>query len=176
MRDGRFPGASCPSGRRQVSGQGEPLPLSRIVGILIAAVAAVIAAMVSVFSGIVAYDPLRGVATAGPAPFGTKSWWPMLVYGPWMVASLSILRSALHGRRAAHSWCVVLFFSAVAMGLCIARGPRTVPDISAVALPAVTALTGFQQLVRQIAPESCRGARIPPARSAVEVRRGRVRR
>ncbi|MFK4100273.1 hypothetical protein ACI2L1_09395 [Streptomyces sp. NPDC019531] len=168
MCDGRFPGAppsghvheklqqtslrTCPSGHRQICGGKELLPLLRIVGFLIAAVATVIAAMASVFSGIVAYDPLREVVvTVSAQCFGANSWWPLLVYGPWMVASLSILQSALHRQRAAHSWCVVLFFSAVAVALCIDRVPRTLPGISAAALPAIGAMTGFQQLVRQIA-------------------------
>jgi hypothetical protein len=68
-----------------------------------------------------------------------------------MVASLSILQSALYRRRAAPSWCVVLFISAVAVALCIVRAPRTLPGIAAAALPVIGAMTGFQQLVRQIA-------------------------
>jgi len=159
MYDGRFSGVPSgvspgggPPWQHHICGHGGGLPLLRVVGLLIAAVAAVLAAMVSVFSGIVAFDPLREVATAGPARLGADHWWPLLVYGPWMVASLSILRSALHGRRAAHSWCVVLFFSAVAVLLGIARVPRTLPDMSAAALPAIAALTGFQQLVHQILP------------------------
>lgn len=165
MCDGRFPGAppsghvrekvqqtlcTCPSGHRQICGGRELLPLLRIVGFLIAAVATVIAAMASVFSGIVAYDPLREVATEVPAHSVADRWWPLLVYGPWMVSSLSVLRAALHRRRAAHSWCIVVFFSAVAMALCVIQAPRTLPDIAAAALPAVAALTCFHQLVRQI--------------------------
>ncbi len=166
MCDGRFPGdpprghiheklqrsALCtrPSGHRHISGGGELLPLSRIVGFLIAAVATVIVAMASVFSGIVAYDPLREAVTAGSVRFGANNWWPLLVYGPWMVASLSILQSALHRHRSAHSWCVVLFLSAAALVLCITRAPRTLPGVCAAALPAIAALTGFQQSVRQI--------------------------
>jgi hypothetical protein len=78
------------------------------------------------------------------------SWWPLLVYGPWLVASLAVLRSALHQRRAVHSWAVVLLFSAIAMLLCIAQAPRTLSDAAAAALPGLAALVCFQQIVRQI--------------------------
>ncbi len=115
---------------------------------LIAAFVSVIVAMVSVFGGMAAYGPLRNITS------GTNgemiAWWPILVYGPWMVASLSILRSALHQRRALHSWFIVLLFSSVAMMLCVAQADRTVTGIAGAALPACASLACFQQLVRQI--------------------------
>ena len=67
-----------------------------------------------------------------------------------MVASLSILRTALHRRRALHSWCVVLLFSSVAMTLCVAEAERSFTGVAAAVLPALAALTCFQQLVRQV--------------------------
>jgi hypothetical protein len=115
---------------------------------VIVAFVAVIVAMVSVFGGMVAYAPLQNITS------GTKSgmipWWPLLVYGPWMVASLSILRAALHQRRAMHSWFIVLLFSSVAMMLCVAQAERTFIGIAGAALPALASLACFQQLVRQI--------------------------
>ncbi|MER6996976.1 DUF2637 domain-containing protein [Streptomyces sp. NPDC000410] len=113
----------------------------------IAAVAAVVVSMVSVLGGMLTYDPLRQLAGIH-APY--SSGWPLLVYGPWVVATLSILRAALHRRRAAHSWSVVLFFSSIAMFLCIAQAPRTITGAATAALPALAALACFQQLVRQI--------------------------
>ncbi|NUR03842.1 MAG: DUF2637 domain-containing protein [Streptomyces sp.] len=118
------------------------------VSFLIAALAAVIVSMVSVFGGMVAYAPLRHVASATQG--GILTWWPLLVYGPWMVASLSILRSALHQRRAVHSWFVVLLFSFLAMSLCVAEADRSFTGIAAAALPTLASLACFQQLVRQI--------------------------
>ncbi|MFJ9820311.1 DUF2637 domain-containing protein [Streptomyces sp. NPDC101151] len=118
------------------------------VSFVIAALAAVIVAMVSVFGGMVAYAPLQHIASGADGE--TSHWWPLLIYGPWMVASLSILRTALHQRRALHSWCVVLLFSSLAMALCVAKADRTFTGIAAAALPALAALTCFQQLVRQI--------------------------
>jgi hypothetical protein len=117
------------------------------VSFVLVAFAAVIVAMVSVFGGMAAYAPLRRVA---PGAQGTAGWWPLLVYGPWMVSSLSILRTALHQRRAVHSWFVVLLFSSVATMLCVAESDRTFTGIAAAALPAVASLACFQQLVRQI--------------------------
>jgi hypothetical protein len=116
---------------------------------VIAALTAVTASSVSFFGGMVAYDPLRVVALARMQG-GLASWWPLLVYGPWLVASLSVLRAALHQRRAVHSWCVVLFFSSIAMLLCVIQAPRTIVDITAAALPGLASLACFQQLVRQV--------------------------
>ncbi|MFF3328873.1 DUF2637 domain-containing protein [Streptomyces sp. NPDC002888] len=115
---------------------------------VIVAFVAVIVAMVSVFGGMVAYGPLLNI-TAGTKS-GVIPWWPLLVYGPWMVASLSILRTALHRRRALHSWFIVLLFSSVAMMLCVAQAERTFTGIAGAALPSLASLACFQQLVRQI--------------------------
>ncbi|MFE7235609.1 DUF2637 domain-containing protein [Streptomyces sp. NPDC002405] len=116
---------------------------------VIAALTAVIASSVSFFGGMVAYDPLRVVAMARTQD-GIASWWPLLVYGPWLVASLSVLRAALHQRRAVHSWGVVLIFSSIAMLLCVLQAPRTIVDIAVAALPGLASLACFQQFVRQI--------------------------
>ncbi|MER6467314.1 DUF2637 domain-containing protein [Streptomyces collinus] len=121
----------------------------RTASYCIAAMACVVASAVSVFGGLVAYDPLRFVAT-GRTGSGAVSWWPLLVFGPWLVGSLSILRAALHQRRALHSWCVVLLFSSIAMALCVAEAPDDILDRAAAALPSFATLVCFQQLVRQI--------------------------
>lgn len=119
------------------------------IGRLIAALAAVVASMVSVFSGMVTYEPLRFIALVHTRS-SFVSWWPLLVYGPWTVASLSVLRAALHRRRAVHAWSMVLLFSCVAVLMCVVQAPRTVIDTSAAALPGIASLACFQQLVRQI--------------------------
>ncbi|MFI2504660.1 DUF2637 domain-containing protein [Streptomyces sp. NPDC018972] len=121
----------------------------RLASYAIAALAAVTVSMVSVFSGVVTYEPLLLVTTAH-SKGSSSAWWPVLVYGPWLAGSLSILRAALHQRRALHSWFVVLLFSSVAIMLCVAQAPRTITDTAAAALPGVAALACFQQLVRQI--------------------------
>ncbi|WP_266973672.1 hypothetical protein OHA84_02650 [Streptomyces sp. NBC_00513] len=114
-----------------------------------AALVAAIATVVSILSGLAICDALRHSAAPQTAR-EVVHWWPLLIYGPWMVASLSILRSALHQRRALHSWSIVLLFSTLATLLCIAQAPRTIAAGAASALPAVAALACFQQLVRQI--------------------------
>ncbi|WP_374222679.1 hypothetical protein [Streptomyces spinoverrucosus] len=115
---------------------------------VMAALAAVIACGVSFFGGLAVYEPLR--LSVSRTHNGIVSLWPLLIYGPWLVASLSVLRAALHQRRAVHSWCVILFFSSAAMLLCVAQAPRTVVDTVTAALPGLAALACFQQLVRQI--------------------------
>ncbi|QOV42012.1 hypothetical protein [Streptomyces chromofuscus] len=120
----------------------------RAVSRFLATLAAVIACGVSFFGGLAVYEPLR-LSVSGTG-HGIVSLWPLLIYGPWLVASLSVLRAALHQRRAVHSWCVILFFSSAAMLLCVAQAPRTVVDTVTAALPGLAALACFQQLVRQI--------------------------
>jgi hypothetical protein len=139
----------------------------RTTSFLVAALTAVIASAVSLLSGMVAYDPLRLVGVSS-AERGLGTWWPLLVYGPWLVASLSVLRSALHQRRAVHSWCVVLVFSCVAVLLCVAQAPRTVLGTAAAALPGLAALACFQQVVRQITLTR------PPVRTVPRHRLGQV--
>ncbi|MFD0315478.1 DUF2637 domain-containing protein [Streptomyces flavalbus] len=121
----------------------------RSISFLAAALAAVIASAVSFLSGMVASDPLRAVAAARTHG-GIVAWWPLLVYGPWLVAALSILRAALHRRRAGHSWCMVVLFSAIAVFLCVIQAPHTFLDSTAAALPGLAALACLQQAVRQI--------------------------
>ena len=137
-----------PAGHRKVRTRKLRITWLQTVSFLIAALAAVIVAMVSVFGGLAAYAPLQHIAAKTRS--GPLHWWPLLVYGPWMVASLSILRTALHRRRALHSWCVVLLFSSVAMTLCVAEAERSFTGVAAAVLPALAALTCFQQLVRQV--------------------------
>ncbi|MFE5400925.1 DUF2637 domain-containing protein [Streptomyces sp. NPDC056580] len=137
-----------PAGHRKVRMRTWRITWLETVSCLIAALAAVIVAMVSVFGGLAAYAPLQHIAARTQS--GPLHWWPLLVYGPWTVASLSILRTALHRRRALHSWCVVLLFSSVAMVLCVAESERSFIGVAAAVLPALAALTCFQQLVRQV--------------------------
>ncbi|MFF8968987.1 DUF2637 domain-containing protein [Streptomyces sp. NPDC014995] len=135
-------------GHRKVPDRKRPSAI-QTTSYLIAALTAVIASVVSFFSGMVACDPLRVVAAAR-VHGGIVAWWPLLVYGPWLVASLSILRAALQQRRAVHSWCMVLLFSAIAIFLCVVQAPKTFLDTTAAALPGLASLACFQQAVRQI--------------------------
>ncbi|MDN3297017.1 DUF2637 domain-containing protein [Streptomyces ficellus] len=138
-----------PAGPGHRKSRSRSLTWPQTASLTLAALAAAIVSMVSVFGGMVTYAPLRHVAEARTHS-AVVGWWPLLVYGPWLVASLSVLRAALHQRRAVHSWSVVLLFSTMAILLCVAQAPRTFTDVAAAALPALAALACFQQLVRQI--------------------------
>ncbi|MFE5772941.1 hypothetical protein ACFQ7O_31835 [Streptomyces sp. NPDC056485] len=143
------PPAPPSGGHRRSKSKSPVVTLLHTGSVFTAALVGAIAAVVSILSGLAICDALRH--SAGPDTDGdVLSWWPLLIYGPWMVASLSILRSALHQRRALHSWSVVLLFSTLATLLCVAQAPRTIAAGAASALPAIAALACFQQLVRQI--------------------------
>ncbi|MER0246395.1 hypothetical protein AAHZ94_31360 [Streptomyces sp. HSW2009] len=122
---------------------------AEVLSCLIAVLVAVIVAVVSVLGGMFAHDPLRQVVAPNVAHH-LAMWWPVLIYGPWLVASLSIVRHAVHYRRAPHAWAAVVLFSAFSVALSVAHAPRTVGGIAVAALPAIAALTCFHQLVRQI--------------------------
>ncbi|MCX4631753.1 hypothetical protein [Streptomyces sp. NBC_01443] len=146
----RLPEAAAPVGhRRTVTAKAPTAALMRTGSLCTALLVALIAAVVSVLSGLAICDALQHSAAPRTA-HDVVSWWPLLIYGPWMVASLSILRAALHQRRAIHSWSIVLLFSTLATLLCVAQAPRTFAAEAAATLPAVAALACFQQLVRQI--------------------------
>ncbi|MCX5071127.1 hypothetical protein OHA84_35810 [Streptomyces sp. NBC_00513] len=146
---GERPSTQATGGHRRNQSKRPVMTLLQTGSLFTAVLVAVIAAVVSILSGLAICDALRHSA----APHTAREvviWWPLLIYGPWMVASLSILRSALHQRRALHSWSIVLLFSTLATLLCVAQAPRTIAAAAASALPAVAALACFQQLVRQI--------------------------
>ncbi|MEV0986069.1 hypothetical protein [Streptomyces sp. NPDC049949] len=141
--------ASAGHRRRAVRAKAPAVALMRTGSLCTSLLVALIAAVVSIFSGLAICDALRHSAVPHTG-HDVVSWWPLLIYGPWMVASLSILRAALHQRRAVHSWSIVLLFSTLATLLCVAQAPRTLPAQAAATLPAIAALACFQQLVRQI--------------------------
>ncbi len=146
---GQRPHTAAPHGHRRTPARTSVVNLLRTGSLFTAVLVAVIAALVSVFSGLAVCEALRH--SAGPrTAHDVASWWPLLIYGPWLVASLSILRAALHQRRAVHSWSIVLLFSTLATLLCVAQAPRTFAAQAAATLPPIAALACFQQLVRQI--------------------------
>ncbi|MDI5966165.1 DUF2637 domain-containing protein [Streptantibioticus silvisoli] len=134
--------------RRLVKAAG-PISWLKLISLTLAALTAVVVAVVGALSGVISYDPLRRLAVPGVVG-ELAGFWPLLVYGPWLVASMSILRAAVHRRRAAHSWLVVVIFSAIAVYLCVAHAGRTPVRLAVAGLPPITALVCFHQLVRQI--------------------------
>ncbi|MBB4925342.1 DUF2637 domain-containing protein [Kitasatospora kifunensis] len=125
-----------------------PLLIGEAFGVL----TAVTVTAVCVLGGMLSYDPLRDLAQSR-VPHGLSHLWPVIVYGPWLVGCLSVLRAALEGRRPVHSWAVVVIFSSVATGLCISDACQTylsVLDIVVAGLPPITAAVSLHQLVRQL--------------------------
>ncbi|WP_149038220.1 DUF2637 domain-containing protein [Kitasatospora sp. MBT63] len=110
---------------------------------------AVTVTAVCVLGWALSYHPLRELALSR-VPRGLSQLWPVVLYGPWLAGCLSVLRAALHGRPPLHSWVVVVVFSALATGLCVADAARTVPAVIVAGLPPVTAVVSLQQLVRQL--------------------------
>lgn len=104
---------------------------------------------VSALGAAASYPPLYRVA-ADAAPPGVAQLWPLLVYGPWIAGTLSILRARTHRRRSLHAWCVVVLFAAVAMALSVVNAPTTPAGITVAALPPATIVLCFHQLVRQL--------------------------
>ncbi|MGR3938304.1 DUF2637 domain-containing protein [Streptomyces sp. BRA346] len=135
--------------RRRVRFRVPTMPWLQLISLLFAAMTTVIVAMLSVLGGMISYRPLRYLASPSTSE-SMAAWWPLLVYGPWLVASLSVLRAALHRRGAAHSWAVVVLFSTIAVFLCVAHAPKNAPSMAVAGLPPVAALVSFHQLVRQI--------------------------
>ncbi|RKN45896.1 DUF2637 domain-containing protein [Streptomyces hoynatensis] len=119
-----------------------------LAGGLLAACITLLAAALSALAGVLSYAPLRHAASLRTSPSLTASW-PLLIYGPWLVAALSVLRAALYRRGSTHSWCVVLLSSALAVVLCVAQAPREPLGLAVAGLPPLSALVAFQQLVCQ---------------------------
>lgn len=164
----------APAGHRRVRKRRRVSSL-RVISLSITGMVAVMASAVSLFGGMVAYSPLHLLAVTRTGG-GMAAWWPLLVYGPWLVAALSVLRAAVHQRRAVHSWCVVLLFSATALLICVLQSPRSLTGHVAAGLPSVASLACFQQLVRQITlTRPPRRAVVPRHRQRPPPRRRRPR-
>ncbi|QYX78656.1 DUF2637 domain-containing protein [Streptomyces akebiae] len=76
-------------------------------------------------------------------------WWPLTVYGPWLLAGLSIVRAAVQQRTARRSWAVMLLSSGTAVALCIGQSPGSLLAMVIVGIPPITALVCFRELVGQ---------------------------
>jgi hypothetical protein len=122
-----------------------PHVLGSLFGVLMALTATAVCLLGWTFS----YGPLRDIALTR-APHELSPLWPVIVDGPWLAGCLSVLRAALQGRRPVHSWIVVVVFTGLSAGLCVADVPRTVCDIIVAGLPPVTAGVCVHQLTRQL--------------------------
>jgi hypothetical protein len=94
------------------------------------------------------YGQLRGIALLVVAEHLAR-WWPLTVYGPWLLAGLSILRASVQQRTARKSWAVMLICSGTAVALCIGQTTSSVLAMVIVGIPPITALVCFRELVGQ---------------------------
>ncbi|MEJ8670378.1 DUF2637 domain-containing protein [Streptomyces sp. MS1.AVA.1] len=94
------------------------------------------------------YDQLRSIALLVVSP-NLAHWWPLTVYGPWLLAGLSILRASVQRRTARRSWAVMLISSGTAVALCIGQSAHSLLAMVVVGIPPITALVCFRELVGQ---------------------------
>ncbi|MDI6410637.1 DUF2637 domain-containing protein [Streptomyces albus] len=127
----------------------EDLTWRRVLSAFSITLTAVIVVLVSFLGAKASYPSLYDLARESAPPSVAQAW-PLLIYAPWVAATLSILRTRAYRRRTVHSWLVVLFFAAVASLLCVADAPATPAGIAVAGLPPITALLCFHQLVRQL--------------------------
>lgn len=113
--------------------------------------------------GLISYETIHVVGTSD-LPRGVSHWWPLLIYGPWIVACLTILRSALHGRTTSgSSWTIMIFFSLVNATLCAMNALGDAATAAVAGLPPIAALACLHQLVNQLTHKS---GRIPDSHPA----------
>ncbi|MFD5462061.1 DUF2637 domain-containing protein [Kitasatospora sp. NPDC127059] len=136
-----------------------PQLISFVFGALTAVTVAAACALGWVFS----YSPLQELAFSR-VPRGLSQLWPVVVYGPWLAGCLSVLRAVQHGRQPLHSWAVVVLFSGLAAGLCVADVSWTPSAVVVAGLPPLTGVISLHQLVRQLT--AARGARQGPDRQS----------
>ncbi|MGW3950481.1 DUF2637 domain-containing protein [Streptomyces sp. NPDC004752] len=118
------------------------------VTLLIAAITLCAASMLG-WSVSYSYGQLRTIALS-VLPSNLAQWWPFMVYGPWFVAALSILRATVQRRSARRSWGVILAASAMAVALCVSHSSRSLLSYVMLGIPPITALVCFWELVGQI--------------------------
>jgi hypothetical protein len=121
---------------------------SQLLSPLFGAVTALTVLAVSVLGWLFTFDPLQELAASRMPPVFAQLW-PLMVYGPWLVASLSILRGARERRGTAHSWAVVIAFSCIAVALSVVHTTPAMTGLIIAGLPQLTAVVSFHQLVRQ---------------------------
>lgn len=121
----------------------------QLLGSLFGALTALAFITVCVTGWMLSYNSLCALADSRPQQ-GAAWLWPIVVYGPWLAGCLSVLRAALNGHRAAHSWAVVVAFSGLATGLCAAGTAQTLPAMLVAGLPPLTGAICLHQFVQQL--------------------------
>ncbi|WP_051709351.1 hypothetical protein [Streptomyces sp. NRRL S-350] len=153
---GRPVGPSASRHRRRSSLPQPAWP--HLISSVFGALTAVTVTAACVLGWVFSYGPLQELAFSR-VPRGLSQLWPVVVYGPWLAGCLSVLRAVQHGRRSFHSWVVVVVFSGLAAGLCVAGVPWTLSAVVVAGLPPLTGVVSLHQLVRQLtaARGACRG-------------------
>lgn len=152
------PAIGAKRARAHAAGMG-PRTFSSFFGILTAATVTLVSLVAWVFS----YGPMQVLASSGMR-HGLAQIWPVVIFGPWLVACLSILRAAFDQRRIGLSWAVVVMFSSTAAALSIATVSHTPASVVVCGLPPITSVISFHQLVRQIGASMTPGPLQPPSR------------
>ncbi|MFJ2862888.1 hypothetical protein [Kitasatospora sp. NPDC087314] len=127
-----------------------------LISSVFGALTAVTVTAACVLGWVFSYGPLQELAFSS-VPRGLSQLWPVVVYGPWLAGCLSVLRAVQHGRQPFHAWVVVVLFSGLAAGLCVAGVPWTLSAVVVAGLPPITGVISLHQLVRQLT--AARGAR-----------------
>jgi hypothetical protein len=140
--------------RRPRPGQGllvrqrKPIPVAILVATIIACSVTMLGWSLSY-----SYNQLRAIALL-VEPRNLAQWWPLTVYGPWLVAGLSILRASIQRRPARRSWTVMVISSGTAVVMCVGHSPHSALAMVIVGIPPVTALVCFRELVGQMSSPS----------------------
>ncbi|MCX4907043.1 DUF2637 domain-containing protein [Streptomyces sp. NBC_00878] len=145
-----------PAGRRRARPGFRFLAGKRRIITVAILVAAIVICAVTMLTWSISYscDQLRTIALLAVPP-KLAQWWPLMVYGPWLMAGLSILRKSVQRRTARRSWAVMLICSGTAVALCIGQSPDSLLAMVIVGIPPITALVCFRELVGQFSPRHC---------------------
>ncbi|MGW2249520.1 DUF2637 domain-containing protein [Kitasatospora sp. NPDC001660] len=128
----------------------------QLISAMFGALTAVTVTTACVLGWVFSYGPLQELAFSR-VPQGLSELWPVVIYGPWLAGCLSVLRAVQHGRQPFHSWVVVVLFSGLAAGLCVADVSWTLSAVVVAGLPPLTGVISLHQLVRQLS--AAKGAR-----------------
>lgn len=149
QRDGHQPPRRPASRRRPRPGAHMLSGNPRIIPVAILITTIAVCAVTMLFWSLsYSYVQLRFIALQVVSAHLAR-WWPLTVYGPWLLAGLSILRAAVQNRTARRSWAVMLISSGTAVVLCIGQSPSSLLGMVVVGIPPITALVCFRELVGQ---------------------------
>lgn len=127
-----------------LAGRGRIIPSAALVAMITTCSVAMLAWSISY-----SYGQLSAVALLVEPPH-LAQWWPLTVYGPWLVAGLSVLRASVQRRPTHRSWMIMLISSGMAVALSVDYSPHSVLSMVVTGIPPITALACFRELVGQV--------------------------